>query len=422
MGDLVRRYWIPFLPARDLPGPDSDPLKVKLLGEDLVAYRDSSGAVGLLAHNCPHRGASLFFGRNEESGLRCVYHGWKFDLTGACIDMPNEPAESDFKSKVKAVAYPCRDVNGMLWTYMGPDPVPPPFPPFEINLLPADQVAPPHVMLEECNWVQGLEGDIDSSHIDWVHGRLNPEAGSATGGARGTYNRDRRPVLEVLPTAYGGCYSASREWDDAGTRWHRVTQWLMPFHTMIAASRPDTVHLRSWVPLDDTHHLLISQTGYLDRTVSAAERAANVDPFAEIGGYLPRSSDPLRRYLSEARLANDYNRSMELQEKELVFGVPFIGNLQDRAMTEPMGPIYERWNEHLGTTDVMVIYVRRRLLEAVRAFQGTGALPANIMDPSLNRVRAASAYLPAGESWIEATAAARNSDAGAPIAWAPLPV
>jgi len=206
------------------------------------------------------------------------------------------------------------------------------------------------------------------------------------------------------------------------TRWHRVTQWLMPFHTMIAASRPDTVHLRSWVPLDDTHHMLISQTGYLDRTISAAERAANDDPFAEIGGYVARSSDPLRRYLPGARLANDYNRSMELQEKELVFGVPFIGNLQDRAMTEPMGPIYERWNEHLGTTDVMVIYVRRRLLEAVRAFQGTGALPANIMDPSLNRVRAASAYLPAGESWIEATAAARNSDAGAPIAWAPLPV
>jgi phthalate 4,5-dioxygenase oxygenase subunit len=269
--------------------------------------------------------------------------------------------------------------------------------------------------------VQGLEGDIDSSHIDWVHARLKPEGGGASGGSRGTYNRDRRPTLEVLPTAYGGCYSASREWDDDGTRWHRVTQWLLPFHTMIAASRPDTVHLRSWVPLDDEHHMLISQTGFLNRTVSDEEQAGHDDPFKEIGGYVPRTSDPLTRYLSEARLANDYNRSMDLQKEELMFGVPFIGNIQDRAMTEPMGPIYERWKEHLGTTDVMVIFVRRRLLEAARALRERGVVPANATEPSINRVRSASAYLPEGTNWIEATEQARNSDAGAPVAWAPLP-
>src|SRR5919199_4914209 len=119
MGRLMREYWIPALQSEDLPAPDSDPYRVKLLGEDLVAFRDTHGQVGLLAHNCPHRGASLFFGRNEECGIRCVYHGWKFDVAGTCIDMPNEPAESDFKHKVKAVAYATREAGGAVWAYMG---------------------------------------------------------------------------------------------------------------------------------------------------------------------------------------------------------------------------------------------------------------------------------------------------------------
>src|SRR6187200_1915343 len=117
-GEFLRQYWVPFLPTRDLPSPDSDPLKVRLLGEDLVAFRDTNGQVGLLAANCPHRGASLFFGRNEECGIRCVYHGWKFDTTGQCVDMPSEPAESNFKGKIKATAYPCREQGGLIWTYM----------------------------------------------------------------------------------------------------------------------------------------------------------------------------------------------------------------------------------------------------------------------------------------------------------------
>src|SRR5437762_689955 len=136
MGDLMRRYWLPALLSRELPAPDSDPVRVLLLGERLIAFRDSTGRVGLLAHNCPHRGASLFFGRNEESGLRCVYHGWKFAVDGTCVDMPNEPAESDFKQKVKAVAYPCRERGGIVWAYMGPRSDPPPLPDLEPNMLP----------------------------------------------------------------------------------------------------------------------------------------------------------------------------------------------------------------------------------------------------------------------------------------------
>ena len=211
MGDLLRQYWLPALPSRELPDADGEPKKVRLLGEDLVAFRDTQGAVGLMAANCPHRGASLFFGRNEECGLRCVYHGWKFDVTGRCVDMPSEPLESTFKDKVRARAYPCHEVNGVIWAYMGPRQTPPPFPPFEITTLPADHVYPPLMMLEECNWVQALEGDIDSAHIDWVHGKVRPDSTQ-----RGTWHRDKRPRLEVLATDYGACYSARRHSDVEG--------------------------------------------------------------------------------------------------------------------------------------------------------------------------------------------------------------
>src|ERR1700724_2008629 len=144
MGNLFREYWLPAMLSEELPAPDGDPVRVLMLGEQLIAFRDSTGKVGLLANNCPHRGASLFFGRNEESGLRCVYHGWKFAVDGHCVDMPNEPtlrfaprgapAESDFRTKVKAVAYPTRERGGVVWTYMGPRSVPPPLPDLEPNM------------------------------------------------------------------------------------------------------------------------------------------------------------------------------------------------------------------------------------------------------------------------------------------------
>src|SRR4051812_3956644 len=168
VGELMRQYWLPAMLSSELPSPDSDPVRVLLLGEKLLAYRDTSGRVGLLQHNCPHRGASLFFGRNEENGLRCVYHGWKFDVSGQCIDMPNEPAESDFKTKVKAVAYPTQERGGIVWAYMGARSEPPPLPHLEPNMLADDQVMV-NAIQRECNWLQGLEGDIDTSHLGFLH-------------------------------------------------------------------------------------------------------------------------------------------------------------------------------------------------------------------------------------------------------------
>jgi phthalate 4,5-dioxygenase oxygenase subunit len=414
MGDLLRHYWIPCLPSSELPAPDSPPKKVRLLGEELVAFRDTRGDVGLLAANCPHRGASLFFGRNEECGLRCVYHGWKFDVTGRCVDMPNEPEESSYKDKVRARAYPCRDVNGVIWTYLGPREVPPALPAFEINTLPPEHVYPPIMMLEECNWMQALEGDIDSSHIDFIHAKRNPESRQ-----RGTYHRDKRPRLEVLPTDYGACYSARRQSDTEGLYWHRITQYILPFFTMIAASDPHLVSARAWVPLDDDHTLQFAMRARLDRPVTEEEKRQARDPFAAWGGYDEPGSDPLRRFYTRANIHNDYLRDRDLEE-ELMVGIPFLVNLQDRAMTEPMGPIYDRTQEHLGTTDAMVIYTRRRLLDSARTLRDQAALPANVDDPTLCRIRPASVLLPEGESWITTTEKARQSDAGVPIAWVPF--
>ena len=226
MGELLRQFWTPFLPSRDLPEKDGVPKRVKLMGEDLVAFRDSNGDIGLVEENCPHRGASLFFGRNEFCGLACNYHGWKYDVTGKCVDMPNEPTASNFKDKVRITAYPVRDVNKMLWTYMGPRETPPPFPQFEVNTLPYDQVYEPHVMTEECNWVQGLEGDLDSSHVYFIHGRIAPDSPAVEGQIRGVWTNDRAPGLDVVPTRYGVVYSALRKINDQGDIHHRINQFI----------------------------------------------------------------------------------------------------------------------------------------------------------------------------------------------------
>src|SRR6185369_7188990 len=166
MGNLIREYWVPAMMSSELPSPDCPPVRIRILGENLIAFRTTSGQIGVVANACPHRGASLFFGRNEEEGLRCVYHGWKFDVTGQCVDMPSEPAESNFKGKIKATAYPCQERGGVIWTYMGPPEHQPGLPDFGWVDVPESHR---HVAKDrrECSWLQAVEGGIDSSHISF---------------------------------------------------------------------------------------------------------------------------------------------------------------------------------------------------------------------------------------------------------------
>src|ERR671930_96566 len=227
MGNFLREYW---LPAMNCP-----PVRIRLLCENLIAFRATSGKVGVVQNACPHRGASLFFGRNEEEGLRCVYHGWKFDVTGQCTDMPNEPPESNFKDKIRHTAYPTRELNGILWAYMGPRHEPPPLPELEWTLVPeSHRVLRPFV--RECNWMQALEGDIDSAHSSFLHSVLNPDLIGDQG--TGLKHTDRAPRFCLMDTDYGVKIGVERT-ADAGHSYWRITQFLMPIFTMFPPTGED---------------------------------------------------------------------------------------------------------------------------------------------------------------------------------------
>ena len=413
MGSLLREYWLPStVPSSLLPSPDCPPVRVRLLGEDLIAFRTTSGAVGLVANACPHRGASLFFGRNEEEGLRCVYHGWKFDVTGACVDMPSEPAESNFKTKVHARAYPCVERNGMIWTYMGPRDLPPPLPDFEFNTASESMCYHPGFVFYDCNWVQAMEGDVDSSHIDYLHSRLTPEAPpeEQVGFGQAMWNQDRTPILLTRAMDYGAVYAAQRRWDEAGRYHYRIAQFLMPFYTMIPGSGP-SVAFNAWVPLDDDHTVQISFRCSLRGPVPAEQRARIADPYTRLGGYLPATSDPLTRWRSPAHRANDYLISYENQRTVMFTGIPREGKLQDIAVMESMERVADRPREHLGRSDAMIILMRRTLLNATNAYM-EGDLHPTVDNPAVYRVRSAEVILPPEQEWFEATEANRKVDGG----------
>ncbi len=258
MGNLLRRYWMPALLSNELPGPDSDPVRVRLMDEDLIAFRDTRGQVGLLANNCPHRGASLFFGRNEENGLRCVYHGWKFSTSGECVVMPNEPAESDFKSKVRAVSYPTHESGGIVWTYMGPAEKRPPFRNFGTDDLPPEQWRASKT-LSHCNFVQAMEGNLDTAHISFLHRSLDDGALNDDGTDRPGYSsqdvstrvkaQNRVPRVEVDETPYGLRYAGIRETPN-GHLQIRMTVFAMPAMTFVSAI-PFGGSCGMFVPIDD---------------------------------------------------------------------------------------------------------------------------------------------------------------------------
>src|ERR1051325_9136920 len=205
MGELLRRYWLPALRSEELPEPDCAPVRLRLLGEDLVAFRTASGKIGVLDAYCPHRNANLFWGRNEQEGLRCVYHGWKFDADGACVDMPNEPTRSRFNEKIHETAYPAVDRGGFIWVYMGPPGLQPEIPNFEwLNVPDSHRYA--HKRFQDCNWLQNLEGGGDSSPAPLLHGSVRPDAMQPYNN-----NADRQPVFQTLETQFGVAIAARRE-------------------------------------------------------------------------------------------------------------------------------------------------------------------------------------------------------------------
>jgi phenylpropionate dioxygenase-like ring-hydroxylating dioxygenase large terminal subunit len=400
MGELMRQYWLPGLLSRELPQPDSDPRRIMLLGEKLIAFRDTNGEVGVLQNHCPHRGASLFFGRNEESGLRCVYHGWKFDASGNCVDMPNEPAESDFRTKVKAVAYPTRERGGIIWVYMGSRSADnlPPLPDLEGNMLPDDQSGI-GIFQRECNWMQALEGDIDTAHVGFLHqGAIS--ADSVPEGSWAKYAlSDRAPRFKVLDIDAGVTYGTYRPADPGNTYW-RVAHFLFPFYTMVAAGVLGLkVAVRAWVPIDDDHCFGLSMSKLGTQGRRTGEPGGNlVDaPLRE------DSSDWYGRFRFEANAGNDFRIDREKQRSGASYtGIPSV-SLEDHAVTESMGPIYDRTSEHLGSSDAMIIRTRRRLMSAAAALQERGSIPPGVDMPAAYRLRSGGVVLPQDADWSQAT-------------------
>ncbi|MBX5467290.1 MAG: Rieske 2Fe-2S domain-containing protein [Firmicutes bacterium] len=415
MGRFMREYWVPALLSTELPEPGCDPVRVLLLGERLIAFRDRQGRVGLMPHHCPHRGASLFYGRNEGDGLRCVYHGWKFAVDGRCLDMPNEPPESDFKHKLKARAYPTVEKAGIVWAYLGPRPTPPPLPELEALTLPEGEVQPV-VSQTACNWLQAMEGSIDTSHAGFLHmGAIAPEEVTPD-----TFLywmvKDRAPRYEVVDTEYGVMYGAWRPAKPGYNYW-RIANFLFPFFTQMPEGVLGShLFLGARVPMDDEHTLYFTlarrrrrQTGVLER--QAIEGESPKYPMVK-NPQLPNGTGWYDRFRTVASAENDYQIDRALQRSgESYTGIPTLP-AQDQAVTESMGPIYDRSQEHLAVSDVAVIRVRRRLLQALRAYLEEGKTPPGLDHPEVYRVRSGSVLLPEGADWIAATAAQRLVPAG----------
>ena len=367
MGNVMRQYWIPALKSSEIAA-DGDPVRFRLLCENLVAFRDSAGRVGVMDHRCPHRCASLFFGRNEEGGIRCVYHGWKFDVDGNCTDMANVPAHQDFKHKVRAKAYKTEERNGLVWVYMGDQANVPPLPALEASLLPQSAV---HIAMtrRDCNYLQALEGDIDTSHFDFLHrGAVKADDFSADNPERfGALRRD--PEYKVVDTDIGTMYGAYRPADGGNIYW-RIAHFLFPFWTMIP-NRPfdDYIVARAWVPIDDDHCMYV--------IIRNVKKGSDAD--GEHGRYLPNSTDWLGRWRLSANAANDYKIDRQAQRTSSYSGITGT-NEQDQMTSESMGSILDRRFEHLAPSDKMIIQTRKRLLLAARAMAKDGVAPPGSRD------------------------------------------
>jgi len=395
MGTTMRRYWIPALLARELPEPDCPPVRVRLLGEDLVAFRDTQGRIGLVDELCPHRRASLFFGRNEECGLRCVYHGWKFDVDGRCVDMMNEPETTQFKDKISITSYPTLELGDMIWAYLGPAALQPAPPRFAWTQVPVTHRQVSKV-IQETNWLQGLEGGVDTSHAPILHRLITTDSTRPGFKPTNPFVRGKAPVIEVDTTDYGYQYAGVRPLDEASLH-VRTYHLILPFH-QIRPSQTERgnplVAGHVWVPMDDETTMV-----YNWEYSPTAEPLSDEDRH-EIERRLgngPHDVDQTT-FRSLRNRQNNYLLDRKVQKTESFTGIDGI-NTQDRAIQESMGAVVDRSCEHLGPADRAVIQARRLLLEAVLT-TAEGGTPRGVA-PSYYGLSAAEAILPRGADWRE---------------------
>ena len=398
MGELMRQYWVPAAISSEVT-VDGDPVRLMLLGEKLVAFRDSAGKVGIMDHRCPHRCASLFFGRNEEGGIRCVYHGWKFDTEGNCLDMANVPPHQDFKHKVHAKAYKTAERNGVIYVYMGQrQEAPPPLPDIESTLVPEGDLEIRFTQ-RECNYLSGVEGELDTSHVGIMHfGAVNQNAFQENADQRHVV-ANRAPEFQIEQTDYGYVYAAYRAADPGETYW-RLGHYLFPFWTMPPINSLRTnVLTRAYVPMDDTHTMIVSLT---KEGARAGRETENVAGGSQNYPYLPNTTDWFGRWRLKLNLQNDFGIDREVQRTTSYTGIEGV-QMQDQAVQVSMGEILDRTLEHLAPSDIMITRVRRLMIKSAEDYAKDGVLPLSVDHPEFyDRVRGGHFVSNEEKNWLEA--------------------
>jgi nitrite reductase/ring-hydroxylating ferredoxin subunit len=381
MGKLMRRYWVPVLLSSEIAAPDCAPVRTKILGEKLLAFRDTKGRAGLVDEFCAHRGASLFLGRNEECGIRCSYHGWKYDITGQCVDLPQVP---NLAPKMKIKAYPCVERGGVVWAYLGPPEKKPAPPEVEWCLL-AESHRYVTKRVQETSYLQAMEGGIDTSHVSWVHRyEVDKDPMHKHSKALDYIKADSNVVFDIEEVAHG-LTLYGRRLGDADSHYWRITQWIFPWFTLIPPFGPHALGGHVWVPIDDENCWAWSINWLADRPLPKEELDAMKDGRGIHVKYVPGTFTPL------AHKGNDWLIDREAQKnKESFSGVDGF-SIQDASLQESMGPIQNHASEHLIPSDKAIVMARRMLERAARDLSQGIEPPA--LDPAAQRVRAASVLL-----------------------------
>jgi nitrite reductase/ring-hydroxylating ferredoxin subunit len=394
-GELFRQYWLPALLAEELPEDDCPPVRVKILSERLIALRDSEGRYGLIDEFCAHRGVSLWFGRVEECGIRCAYHGWKYDVTGQCLEVPSAPDNNLFADKIRLTSYPLVKIGDILWTHMGDPERRPGLPEFEFAHVPPEQTYTSK-RWQESNWLQALEGGIDSSHVSWLHSAGLKSDPLFKGTKGNEYNlRDLKPFFEVAD-ADGGLFVGARRNAEDGQYYWRITPWVMPSFTIVPPRGDHPVHGHFWVPIDDENCWVYTFDFHPVRALRPDELQAMKD------GHGVHSRNIPGTYRPQENKDVDYLMDRAAQKRGDTFsGVRGIAQ-QDASLQESMGPIVDRTKERLVASDAGIIRARKKLRTAIEALRDEGVTPPGV-DPAHHRVRSAAVVLPQAESFIESS-------------------
>lgn len=396
MGGLMRRHWLPVCLSEEVAEVDGTPARVRILGENLVVFRDSDGRVGVMDEQCPHRRASLALGRNEEGGLRCLYHGWKFDVEGNLLEMSSEPAGSGLKDKVRHRAYPVQEWGGWVWSYLGPRDTmpafePPPFAPDgRVRVSIAKAVIP-------CNWAQILEGAIDSAHSsslhssDFVPARVG--AGEATDRNWLRPSTDKSPRLSMQRTGYGFRYAALRRpiANAATHEYVRTTVFVAPYTVLVPPNNLYNVANLN-VPIDDTH------TAFYFLAWGDPLTTPSTEEWRKFLNLRPGHATLDEQYRLKTNIDNRFGQDRQAMKAGNFTGIKGFPN-QDIAMWMTMGPVAERWLERLGASDLAVVEFRKQMVDAVQTFAAGGAAIGTGADRVSTATCSLQAVLPKTTDW-----------------------